>query len=296
MRLMMLVEFSAIILLVLNCCQLADAQSLDPVVEKLSKEHQARVTFLNPEYLVFAPGEVKLDQKIPLFIYLHGGGGVGDDATKNTSRARVLIKGLHQFDKGPVLVVAPQCKRTSPNTDQRGTWIPKDLEVFLQHVMATHLDIDTNRVYLTGNSMGGYGCWVWGGHYPEHFAAIAPIVGGILVTWGSWRTVLSEEGGQRMGRRIWKSGPPTWPMCRFMPLPGRKTRSCQRSDRSGWSPPSARPVARGQRSRSIWKKVTVPRRLSSPARITSTGCFPSSFLREATELFFPSFADSLEMS
>jgi predicted peptidase len=27
--------------------------------------------------------------------------------------------------------------------------------------------------------MGGYGCWVWGGHHPEHFAAIAPIVGGI---------------------------------------------------------------------------------------------------------------------
>jgi hypothetical protein len=25
----------------------------------------------------------------------------------------------------------------------------------------------------------GYGCWVWRGHDPDHFAAIAPVVGGI---------------------------------------------------------------------------------------------------------------------
>ena len=27
--------------------------------------------------------------------------------------------------------------------------------------------------------MGGYGSWTWGGNSPQHFAAIAPIVGGI---------------------------------------------------------------------------------------------------------------------
>ena len=27
--------------------------------------------------------------------------------------------------------------------------------------------------------MGGYGSWMWGGNTPNHFAAIAPIVGGI---------------------------------------------------------------------------------------------------------------------
>jgi predicted peptidase len=76
-------------------------------------------------------------------------------------------------------VVAPQCRRTSSKTDERGVWLPEDLELFLQHLKATHAEIDAERVYLTGNSMGGYGCWVWGGHHPEHFAAIAPIVGGI---------------------------------------------------------------------------------------------------------------------
>src|ERR1051325_6637179 len=38
--------------------------------------------------------------------------------------------------------------------------------------------VDTNRVYLTGLSMGGYGAWELGLAYPERFAAMAPICGG----------------------------------------------------------------------------------------------------------------------
>jgi len=38
--------------------------------------------------------------------------------------------------------------------------------------------VDTNRVYLTGLSMGGYGTWSLALAHPEKFAAIAPICGG----------------------------------------------------------------------------------------------------------------------
>src|SRR5215510_14716075 len=38
--------------------------------------------------------------------------------------------------------------------------------------------VDPGRIYLTGMSMGGYGTWSLGLHYPERFAAIAPICGG----------------------------------------------------------------------------------------------------------------------
>ena len=40
--------------------------------------------------------------------------------------------------------------------------------------------IDTSRVYMTGESMGGYGTWQISHEYPERFAAIAPIAGGGL--------------------------------------------------------------------------------------------------------------------
>jgi len=40
---------------------------------------------------------------------------------------------------------------------------------------------DTQRTYLTGLSMGGYGTWYLAGKYPHRFAAIVPICGGILM-------------------------------------------------------------------------------------------------------------------
>jgi len=39
--------------------------------------------------------------------------------------------------------------------------------------------VDDRRIYLSAISMGGYGTWAWAAHDPQHFAAIAPIVGGI---------------------------------------------------------------------------------------------------------------------
>ncbi len=146
-----------------------------PVVKILSEKLQARITFLNPEFLVF-PVEGGKRSKIPLLIYLHGAGGVGDDLGKIKGQARRVVSGIRKFGKGPCLVVAPQCLRNTPAG--RGTWIPEDLDVFLEHLMGT-FPVDEKRVYLTGNSMGGYGCWVWGGNCPGHFAAIAPVVGGI---------------------------------------------------------------------------------------------------------------------
>jgi predicted peptidase len=39
-------------------------------------------------------------------------------------------------------------------------------------------DIDEERVYITGLSMGGFGTWDLAAYSPERFAAIAPICGG----------------------------------------------------------------------------------------------------------------------
>jgi len=155
------------------------AQPLQAKIESLDEVRAAKVVFLNPEYLAHHPDLADAKAKLPLVIYLHGAGGVGDDTKKNTARVRAVVKGVRRFRKGPCLIVAPQCRRASPKPDERGVWIPEDLNLFLEHLLETYTYLDPNRVYLTGNSMGGYGCWVWGGHSPNHFAAIAPIVGGI---------------------------------------------------------------------------------------------------------------------
>lgn len=147
----------------------------EPTVGKLGAELQAKTVYLNPEYLVYSPAGKAAD-KMPLLIYLHGAGGVGDEIHRIRGQSSQVVAGIGKFKKGPCLVVAPQCLKQTKQG--RGTWVPEDLNILLQHLKAT-LPVDEKRIYLTGNSMGGYGSWVWGGNNPEHFAAIAPVVGGI---------------------------------------------------------------------------------------------------------------------
>ena len=61
--------------------------------------------------------------------------------------------------------------------------------------------MDTNRIYLTGLSMGGYGTWKLGTQHAKRFAAIAPICGGgnmIDVVLGSW-----DKGAPLKSLPIW---------------------------------------------------------------------------------------------
>ena len=152
------------------------AQPVKPTVERLDLAFEKKTTALNPEFLLFRVGDSKQTQQ-PLLIYLHGGGGKGDNIQRIAGQVRQLSDGIQRFRKGPCLIVAPQCLRQSKD-GRRATWFHTDLNALLAQLKQT-LSFDQNRIYLTGNSMGGFGSWMWGGHNPEHFAAIAPIVGGI---------------------------------------------------------------------------------------------------------------------
>ena len=98
-------------------------------------------------------------------------------STRSGDSPNEFGRGSRAFPRVPPFVVAPQCLKEARD-GQRGVWEPADLNLLLKHLKAT-LRFDCKRIYLTGNSMGGYGAWAWGARNPEHFAAIAPVVGGI---------------------------------------------------------------------------------------------------------------------
>ena len=152
------------------------AQREQPEVRTLDTKFSKDTMCLNPEYLLFS-AKAKGDKKPALLIYLHGAGGVGDNVARLQGQARALLEGINQFGKGPCHIVAPQCSSTR-KAGGRGTWESSDLDLLLKGLSAS-LNFDSKRIYLTGNSMGGYGSWTWGGNSPHHFAAIAPVVGGI---------------------------------------------------------------------------------------------------------------------
>ena len=121
-------------------------------------------------YLSYLPNDYKSDtlRKWPLIIYLHGGSDRGTDINKlYTSGIPDQIYRGRQF---PFVILSPQCPEYIRwSTDN---WF----ENFFKKVTARYR-IDTNRVYLTGFSLGGSGTWYLGAKYPDKFAAIAPISG-----------------------------------------------------------------------------------------------------------------------
>lgn len=125
---------------------------------------------VSADYLLFLPQgyQPKGEKRWPLILFLHGAGERG------TNLSKVTVHGPPKIVKArpdlPFIVVSPQCPEGE-------TWSNDTLLALLDDVSKRYR-VDTNRVYLTGLSMGGFGTWSLGVQHPERFAAIAPICGG----------------------------------------------------------------------------------------------------------------------
>ncbi|KAA0960944.1 prolyl oligopeptidase family serine peptidase [Microbacterium sp. ANT_H45B] len=124
-------------------------------------------------YLIHLPEDYDADpdRRWPLVLFLHGAGERGSELDLAAVHGPPkLADAGHEF---PFVLVTPQCPESSQ-------WIAElsTLSGLLDEVMEAHR-IDPARVAVTGLSMGGYGTWSLAVRYPDRFAAIAPICGGM---------------------------------------------------------------------------------------------------------------------
>ncbi len=112
------------------------------------------------------------EKKWPVIYFFHGIGERGDDL-------RVLLpygvlRYLGNGGKLDAIVIAPQCPANSHWADTN-TEVEK-LDDFVPEMTAKY-NVDTDRMYLTGLSMGGRCTWKLALQMPDTFAAIAVICG-----------------------------------------------------------------------------------------------------------------------
>ncbi len=133
----------------------------------------------NMQYIVRYPNNFDSTQKYPVVLLLHGAGYRGQDIGRLPEHP--LLHLTESVESFPFIVVAPQCSADS--------WFDMwpNLKALVREIAALPRT-DAKRIYLTGNSMGGYATWQLAMSMPEYFAAIAPICGGGMY-WNASRLV-----------------------------------------------------------------------------------------------------------
>lgn len=127
-------------------------------------------------------------KKYPLILFLHGAGERGNDNDKQIIHIRELFLDSGNRKNYNTFVIAPQCpnekkwvaidwslkKNDMPDEPSE----PMRFTMVLIDSLIAFYPIDTNRIYITGLSMGGFGTWDAIARYPNKFAAATPICGG----------------------------------------------------------------------------------------------------------------------
>lgn len=151
----------------------AEATFADSAAKTFEKTEFKTASGRGLRYAILRPTKVDTDRKYPLVITLHGiGGREAKNWERNCCANSVLAKPAMR-EKYPCFVVAPTC-------DKRSFWAGERLaDVFeLVEHLQKELPVDSDRTYVTGQSMGGYGTFAAIVNRPKLFAAAAPVCGG----------------------------------------------------------------------------------------------------------------------
>lgn len=133
------------------------------------------VNVLLPEKRKKGIDDLNSTKKYPVIYLLHGH---GDDHWAWIRKSNIELI-ARDYD---VIVVMPTTYRGFYIDNQEGLNYFKYLNEELPIKMANffHIDLDPQKTFVAGNSMGGYGALRWAMSHPEKFAAAASLSGALM--------------------------------------------------------------------------------------------------------------------
>lgn len=146
---------------------LSNKVSISGLIPHYSDIYKTGFYLYTPEEIIKNP-----ETKLPLVIHFHGANarGNGKEQLIRVKRhgLRTLIKKAEEYN---FFVLAPQA------------WsdYPVNLEYIIQDLLKEY-QIDENKIYLTGVSMGGNGTWGYSLTHLDQLAAIVPICSNYYLT------------------------------------------------------------------------------------------------------------------
>lgn len=159
-----------------------------PDISSETLEQGPKETVLQP-YGLYLPTEWDVGDERPLTTWLHYRGGTTHQAAAWIPR---IVEQLGEERHPGNIMVFPRGRGTS-------TWYAGAAHVDVLEVLddvQERYEIDEDRRYLAGYSMGGYGSYLFGLLYPDRFAGAYPISGAMTI--GLWAGV-DDEGRDTQG-------------------------------------------------------------------------------------------------
>ncbi len=134
-------------------------------------------------YRLFVPPSYDKRKQYPLVLWLCGSAGRGTNNLNQISIGNVI--GSHVWTtpenqaKHPCFVLAPQCPDDDAWSDGGAKpAAPLLLALEMLNELQRRFRIDPRRLFVAGQSMGGFGTWSLVSAHPEMFAAAIPLCGG----------------------------------------------------------------------------------------------------------------------
>ncbi len=131
-------------------------------------------------YRLYLPENYSSSKKYPVLLFMHGVGGVGTNYSGATYSLNLIFSNNADIVKNAIIVApqAPDSEGYWPIDDgltKESGWGAIAMRLLLE--IENTYSCDKDRIYITGNSMGGHGTWNLLETYNEHFAAGLPICG-----------------------------------------------------------------------------------------------------------------------
>lgn len=167
----------------------------DPVIDAKTVYEEKSLLFTGGEYTdeefryrLLKPAKIEKDQKYPLVLFLHGAGERGTDNALQLLYFPTQMAQPQWRDRFPCYILAPQCRNekrwmevdwSSKSDPEQPEVAGSQMQMVMQILEQTLKDeqVDPDRVYLTGLSMGGFGSFDLASRHPDWFAAVAAICG-----------------------------------------------------------------------------------------------------------------------
>jgi predicted esterase len=131
----------------------------------------------NLPYRLFLPPKYDPGAKYPLVVFWHGTGEDGmDNLAQLKDNGQFSFLTTSNLAKNPCFYLLPQVPSFPFSPAEAYGFL--DCATNLLSQLETQFSIDSDRVYLTGLSMGGFFTWAMVARYPELWAAAVPLSGG----------------------------------------------------------------------------------------------------------------------